>query len=55
MYTHIYVYTYICIVYSSTAPSGPRPPHCRGFTITDTTHAVGLLWTSDRSVAETST
>jgi hypothetical protein len=29
------------------SPSGPRPPHCRGFVITpDTPHSVGLLWTS---------
>jgi hypothetical protein len=38
---------------------GPRqPPHCRGFEITlrhTHTQPVGLLWTSDRPVAETST
>jgi hypothetical protein len=34
-----------------------EPPHSRGFEIThnDTTQSVGLLWTSDQSVAETST
>jgi hypothetical protein len=40
------------------APSRPRPPHYRGFTIThtlDTPHSVGLLSTSDQPVAETST
>jgi len=38
------------------APSGPGPPHYRGFTITDThTYTVGLPWTSDRPIAETST
>jgi hypothetical protein len=41
----------------STAPWGPRPPHFWGFTITflDTPHSVGLLWTRDQLVAETST
>ena len=37
------------------SPSGPRPPHCRDFLITDTPHMVGLLWTSDRPFAETPT
>ena len=32
----------------------PGPPHCRGFTITDTPHSVGLLWTTDQPDAETS-
>jgi hypothetical protein len=38
-------------------PSGPGPPHCRGFTITfrHTTHSVGVLWRSDQPDAETST
>jgi hypothetical protein len=41
----------------ATAPSGPEPPHYRGFTITHTytPHSVGLLWTSDQPDAETST
>jgi hypothetical protein len=43
----------------ATAPSGPGSPHYRGFTITHldthTSRSVGLLWTSDRPVAETST
>jgi hypothetical protein len=34
---------------------GPGPPHYRDFTITDTPHSVGLLWTSDQPDAETST
>jgi hypothetical protein len=38
-----------------TAHSGPRPHHYRGFTITDTPHSVGLLWTSDQPYAETAT
>ena len=39
------------------AQRGPRPPHSRGFYIThnDAPQSVGLLWTSDRLVAETST
>jgi len=38
-------------------PSGPWPPHSRGFLIThnDAPQSVGLLWTSDRLVAQTST
>ena len=37
-------------------PSGPWPPHSRGFYIThnDAPQSVGLLWTSDWLVAETS-
>jgi hypothetical protein len=45
--------------YGSTAPWGPRPRHfsLRRFTITlrETPRSVGLLWTSDQPVAETST
>ena len=39
------------------APSGPEPPHSRGFQITpnDATQSVGLLWMSDQPVAEIST
>jgi len=38
-------------------PIGPVPPHSRGFSIThdDAPRSVGLLWTSDQLVAETST
>jgi len=38
-------------------PGWSGPPNYRGFTITlnDAPHSVGLLWTSDRLVAETST
>jgi len=44
-------------VFDATTPSGPGPPHSRGFQIThnDAPQSVGLLWTSDQSVAETST
>ena len=41
-----------------TPPSGPAPPHSRGFYITthnDEPQSVGLLWTSDQLVAQTST
>ena len=38
----------------TTAPSEPRTPHCRGFTIT-TTHSVGLFWAGDQPHTETST
>jgi hypothetical protein len=43
--------------FSARASSGPRPPHSRGLQITlnDTPQSVGLLWTSDQLVAETST
>jgi len=36
---------------------GSWPPHSRGFYIThnDASQSVGLLWTSDQLVAETST
>jgi hypothetical protein len=41
----------------TTAPSGPGPPHYRGFmtTLSDTPHSVRLLWTSDQPDAQTST
>ena len=40
-----------------TAPSGPQLPHSRGLSITnnDAPQSVGLLWTSDKLGAETST
>ena len=43
--------------HGATAPSGSRPSHYRGFMIThsDAPQSVGLLWTSDQPVAETST
>jgi len=55
---YIFHYKVICVfVYGATAPSGPVPPHLRGFSIThnDAPPLVGLLWTSDQLVAETST
>jgi hypothetical protein len=45
---HMYLF------YGATAPIGPEHSNFRGFTITDTLHSVGLLWTSDQPVAETS-
>ena len=43
--------------FGATAPSGPGLPHSRSFSIThnDLPQTVGLLWTSDQLVAETST
>jgi hypothetical protein len=43
--------------YGSTALKGPKPPHFSRFHdhTLDTPHSVGLLWTSDQPVAETST
>jgi hypothetical protein len=45
-------------LYGSTALYGPGPPRfveaSRSHTL-DTPHSVGLLWTSDQPVAETST
>jgi len=43
-------------VLGATAPIGPGTPHSRGFFIThnDASQSVGLLWTSDQFVAETS-
>jgi hypothetical protein len=46
------------IIFSGTATQrGLWPPRSRGFVIThnDAPHSVGLLWTSDQLVAETST
>jgi len=37
----------------ATAPTGPRPPPCQGFT--NTPHSVGLLWTSDQPDIEKTT
>jgi hypothetical protein len=48
----------IIIIFSGTvAQRGLWPPRSRGFLIThnDAPQLVGLLWTSDQSVAETST
>jgi hypothetical protein len=46
-----------CFSHGATAPSGPGPPHYRGFMIIlrHTPQSVGLLWTSDQPDAETST
>jgi len=48
---------FVCLFLAHQPPSGPHPPHSRGFYIThnDATHSVGLLWKSDQLVAETST
>jgi len=46
-----------CVCFCRDSPSGPGPPHSRGFYITynDAPQSVGLLWTSDQPVAVTST
>ena len=45
------------IFFGATTPSGPGPPHSRGFQITnnDAPQVVGLIWTGDQPDAETST
>ena len=55
--SHPVSFGYILFVFGATAPSGAGPPHSRGFLIThnDAPQSVGLLWTSDELVAETST
>jgi len=47
----------LCLFLARQPPSGPGPPHSRGFYIThnDAPQSVGLLWTSDQPGAETST
>jgi hypothetical protein len=62
-FTHVQMLCYCALNYAAcyrflqwrTAPSGPGPPHQRGFSIPDTPHSVGLLCVSDQPVAETST
>ena len=61
----LYVYCFLVITRlvctylggGATAPSELGPTHSQGFCIThnDTLQSVGLLWTSDQPVAETST
>ena len=50
----IFTRLFVC---GATARSGPESPHSRGFWIThnDAPQSVGLLWTSDQLVAQTST
>ena len=52
-----YVFVFVCFWHDSPPPSGPWPPHSRGFYIThnDTQQSVGLLWTGDQLVSQTST
>jgi hypothetical protein len=52
------IYIYIFFSYGSTALNGPGPPRFVEVSWShtlDTPHSVGLLWTSDQPVAETST
>jgi hypothetical protein len=50
------VIIFVCFfVFGTTAPSVPWPPHSRGFWIThNVPQSVGILWTSDQLVTETS-
>jgi hypothetical protein len=51
-------WNYLFIIFSdSAAQCGLLPPRSRGFVIThsDAPQSVGILWTSDQLVAETST
>jgi hypothetical protein len=49
-------FNYLFIFSGSAAQCGLWPPHSRGFLIThDAPQSVGLLWTSDQLVTETST
>jgi len=45
------------VIFGPTAPSGPGPLYSLGFKIThnDAPQTVGLLWTSDQLVTQTST
>jgi hypothetical protein len=54
---YLYIYIFILIFSSCAAHRGLIPPRLRGFVIThnDAPQPVGLLWTSDQLVAETST
>jgi len=47
----------VCLFLARQPASGPGPPRLRGllFTHNDAPQSVGLLWTSDQLVAETST
>jgi hypothetical protein len=57
LFNVIIIITIIIIFSGSAAQRGLWPPHPRGFVIThnDAPQSVGLLWTSDQLVAETST
>jgi hypothetical protein len=45
----------LVVSYDATALTGPGPHLFRGYKITYATHSVGLLWTSDRPDAVSST
>jgi hypothetical protein len=54
----MYIYIYIYFLMARQPLGSQERLSFRGFTIThflDTPHSVGLLWTSDQPVAETST
>jgi hypothetical protein len=58
-HTHIYTYIYMCVCFSLALQPSAGYGHLvtRGFVIThnDASLSVGLLWTSDQLVVETST
>jgi len=56
-FVHLFQASSNCFSCGAAAQRGQWPPHSRGFYIThdDAPQSVGLLWTSDRLVAETST
>ena len=45
----------VCLFLARQPPSGPGPPHSRGFSIAhnDALQSAGLLWSSDQLIAET--
>ena len=53
----LFVCLFVCLFFAQQPPSGPGPSRSRGFLIShnDAPQSVGLLWTSDQLVAETST
>ena len=53
----VYLVLFVVVYLAQQPPSGPWPPHSRGFSIThnDAPHSVRLLWTNDQLDAETST
>jgi hypothetical protein len=57
LFTSIIIIIIIIILYGSAAQRELWPPQPRGFLIThnDAPHSVGLLWTSNQPVVETST
>jgi hypothetical protein len=57
IYLSIFLFIYLFIFSGTAAQRGLWPPRLRGFLIThnDAPQSIGLLWTIDQLVAETST